>query len=115
MAIVGPTEESYRELLAHGGELTFEIDANDIDSSGVFEKSPLIAPYLNSGFELKPSPIIAEPENLSPLYLYGGSWTRVMAQVYTNGGKITYKKIGDIRYSATVKFPSKSVSEENSV
>ena len=40
-----------------------EIEGADIDSTGGFEESPLIKPYLHSGFELKPSPILEEPEN----------------------------------------------------
>lgn len=40
MAITGVSEQQYRDYLKHGGNLTFEIDATDIDTRGNFEKSP---------------------------------------------------------------------------
>ncbi len=102
MAITGVTEEAYKRFLSNGGSLIFEIEGTDIDSTGGFEKSPLIKPYLHSGFELKPSPILEEPENTAVLFLYGDSWTRVIAYTYKNGGSIIYKKLENGRYEAKV-------------
>lgn len=107
MAITGVTEEEYKNYLAHGGTLVFEIEAKDIDSSGEFENAPLIKPHLNKGFELKPSKIIEEPETSAALFLYGGSWTRVVTHTYKNGGSIVYKKLPNGRYEATVKAPTR--------
>ena len=105
MAITGVDEISYKQFLSHGGALTFEIDATDIDSTGGFESSPLIQPFLNSGFELRPSPIIEEPQERALLLLYGGSWTRVVTHTYLNGGSVTYKKLAGGRYEAKVSTP----------
>lgn len=105
MAITGVTEEEYKSYVAHGGTLRFEVEAFDIDPSGAFEKSPLIQPYLNSGFELKPSPVIEMPVNSAALFLYGGSWDRVIAHTYKNGGKIVYSKLPSGRYEAKVEAP----------
>ena len=102
MAITGVDEAAYKQFLSHGGNLTFEIDATDIDSTGGFESSPLIQPFLSSGFELKPSPIIEEPKERALLLLYGASWTRVVIHTYLNGGSITYKKLANGRYEAQV-------------
>ncbi len=107
MAITGVTEEEYKNFLSHGGTITFEIEGTDIDSTGGFEESPLIKPYLFSGFELKPSPMIEEPENKAALFLYGGSWTRVVAHTYINGGSIVYKKLANDRYEAKVTAPNR--------
>ena len=105
MAITGVTEEEYKNYLSHGGTLVFEIEATDIDSTGGFENSPLIKPHLNTGFELKPSPVLDEPENSAALFLYGGSWTRIVTHTYKNGGSIIYKKLPNGRYEATVSAP----------
>ncbi|MFP5358436.1 MAG: hypothetical protein ACLGHI_08290 [Gammaproteobacteria bacterium] len=107
MAITGVSEADYKRFLSHGGDLTFEIGAADIDSSGGFESSPLIKPFLSSGFELKPSPIIAEPQEGALLLLYGGSWTHVVTHVYLNGGSIIYKKLSSGRYEAKVSMPQR--------
>lgn len=85
--------------------MTFEIDAADIDSTGGFESSTLIKPFLYSGFELKPSPIIEEPQERALLILYGGSWTRVIIHTYLNSGSIIYKKLPNGRYEAKVAVP----------
>lgn len=106
MSITGVTEEEYKHYVAHGGTLHFEIESSDIDPSGSFEKSPLIQPYLNSGFEIKPSPSIEMPTNSAALFLYGGSWVRVIAHTYKNGGSIVYVKLPSGRYKATVKAPA---------
>lgn len=107
MAITGVDEAAYKQFLSHGGSLTFEIDATDIDSTGGFESSPLIQPFLNSGFELRPSPVIEEPKERAMLLLYGGSWTRVVTHTYLNGGSITYKKLANGRYEAKVSTPQR--------
>lgn len=107
MAITGVTETEYRHYVDHGGALRFEINASDLDPSGAFEKSPLIQPYLTSGFELKPSPIIEMPANSAALFLYGGSWDRVIAHTYKNGGKIVYAKLPSGCYEAKVEAPTR--------
>ena len=107
MAITGVTEKEYTHYVLHGGSLRFEIEASDIDPSGEFEKSPLIKPYLTSGFELKPSPVIDVPANSAALFLYGGSWDRVIAHTYINGGKIVYSKLSNGRYEAKVESPAR--------
>ena len=107
MPITGVTEEEYKHFLNHGGTLTFEIDSTDIDSTGGFEESPLIKPYLSTGFELRPSPIMSEPINSAALFLYGGSWTRVVTATYKNGGTIIYKKLPNGRYEAEVTAPTR--------
>ena len=107
MPITGVTEEEYKHFLEHGGSLIFEIDAKDIDSTGGFEESPLIEPHLESGFELKPSPIIEEPPNSTALFLYGGSWTRVVTHTYLKGGRIVYRKLPSGRYEAKVEAPDR--------
>ena len=105
MPITGVTEEEYRHYVCHGGNLCFEIEASDIDPSGEFEELRLTKPYLNSGFELKPSPIVEVPANSAALFLYGGSWDRVIAHTYKNGGKIVYTKLPNGRYEAKVEAP----------
>jgi hypothetical protein len=105
MAITGVTENQYKTFLSSGGSLTFYLDAKDIDSSGGFESSPLISPYLSSGFELVPTPVIHEPIERGMLLFYGGSWERVIAHTYLNNGKIIYKKLPDGRYEAKVNVP----------
>ncbi|URL57016.1 hypothetical protein IM816_10100 [Luteibacter flocculans] len=105
MAITGVTEDQYKLFVSSGGSLTFYLDAKDIDSGGGFESSPLISPYLSSGFELVPTPIIHNPSERGTLLLYGGSWERVIAHTYLNKGKIIYKKLPDGRYEAKVTVP----------
>lgn len=105
MAITGVTEEDYRHFVKHGGKLRFEMEAKDLDPSSSFEKSPLLAPYLEYGFELKPSPVIEMPQNSAALFLYGGSWDRVIAHTYLNGGRIVYKKLASGRYEAVAEAP----------
>lgn len=105
MPITGVTEDEYRHYVAHGGNLRFEMDARDLDPSGSFEKSPLIAPYLDSGFQVAPSPVIEMPQNAAALFLYGGSWDRVIAHTYLNGGRIVYKKLLSGRYEAVAEAP----------
>jgi hypothetical protein len=107
MAITGVTEEEYKHFLAHGGTLVFEIGATDIDPTGGFENSGLVRPYLESGFELKPSPILDAPDNSAALFLYGGSWTRVIAHTYKNGGSIVYRKLPNGRYEARIVAPAR--------
>lgn len=105
MSITGVPEQQYRDYLKHGGNLTFEIDATDIDASGCFENSPLIAPFLLSGFELKPSPIFEEVKTSAQLLLYGDSWTRIVTRTYLQGGSVIYRKLTTGRYEAKVSAP----------
>ena len=105
MAITGVTEQQYRDYLKHGGNFTFEIDATDIDASGCFENSPLIAPLLSSGFELKPSSIIEEAKDMAQLLLHGDPWMRIVTRTYLQGGSVIYRKIATGRYEAKVSAP----------
>ena len=107
MVITGVDEASYRQFLSHGGELTFEIDAADIDATGGFEFAPLIQPFLSSSLELRPSPIIEDPNEGALLLLYGGSWTRVVTHTYLNDGSVIYKKLESGRYEAKVSMPQR--------
>jgi len=106
MAVTGVSEEQYKNFLSHGGNLTFEIDALDIDVSGEFEKSPLIAPFLESGFEIKPSAIIENDKEAAQILSHGDSWTRVIAFTYRRSGSVIYKKLSSGRYEAQVNAPA---------
>lgn len=108
MAITGVTESEYRQYLEHGGDLTFEIDGADIDSTGGFEDSPLIKPHLGAGFELRPTPVQEGSQEEAQLSLYGDSWTRVVAHTYKKGGSIIYRKLGNGRYEAKAHIPPES-------
>jgi hypothetical protein len=107
MAIQGVTEDQYTQFLKNGGKLIFQIDAGDIDPTGGFARSPIIAPNLSTGFELVPSPIIEDPNHRGQLLFFGGSWERVIAYTYLHGGKIIYKKLPDGRFEAAVSMPVK--------
>lgn len=106
MSITGVSHAEYEKFLSSGGELTFEMDASDISSSRDFENLPLIKPFLESGFELAPSPMISAPAERARLFLYGGSWTLVIVHVYQSGGKIIYKKLPSGKYEAKVSVPT---------
>jgi hypothetical protein len=105
MAVTGPTHQQYNDFLTNGGTLTFTIDANDISPDNTFENLPLIKPYLYSGFELRPSSIIHEPQEAAQIYIHGDSWTRVVTIVYRNGGKIVYKKLSSGIFQAECTIP----------
>ena len=105
MAVTGVSETEYTWFLSHGGSLVFQIDSADIDSTGGFESSPLIQPFLATGFELKPSPIIEQMQDQAKLLLFGGTWTRVITYTYVHGGSIIYKKLPNGRYEATASVP----------
>lgn len=105
MAITGVTEQEYLDFLSNGGNLIFEIDANDIDASGSFDKSPFMAPYLRTGFEVKPSPIIDDPAVGEQALIHGDPWTRIVTFTYRRDGTIVYKKLPSGRYEARVSAP----------
>lgn len=105
MAVTGVTEDQYRDLLKRGGSLTFVIEAQDIASDNAFENYEVIKPDLHSGFELPPTSIIHEPEDAAQILLLGDSWTRVIAAVYRNGGKIIYKKLTNGHFEACCTIP----------
>jgi hypothetical protein len=113
MAVTGVSEHEYRNFLENGGDLTFEIDAKDIDASGDFEKSPLIEPFLITGFQLQPTPLVNDPKERATLFFYGGSWTKVVVHTYANKGSIIYRKLSSGRYEAKVSVPSKRASHES--
>jgi len=102
MAITGITRDQYRQFLEKGGTVSVEIDAEDVSKDPSFEQSPLIKPYLTTGFELRPSPVIHDPKVAAEIYLYGDDWTIVIATVYRNGGSIIYKKLSNGRFQATM-------------
>ncbi|MBC3830958.1 hypothetical protein H8K33_05525 [Undibacterium amnicola] len=105
MAVTGATQQQYKDFLTNGGTLTFTIDANDISPDNAFENFSLIKPYLHTGFELRPSSIIHEPQEAAQIYVYGDSWTRVVTTVYRNGGKIVYKKLNSGVFQAECTIP----------
>lgn len=105
MAISGVSHEQYTQYLSAGGTLTFQLDANDIEPGAGFEKSPLISPFLDTGFELKPTPIIESPPDAAQLLLHGESWVRVVVFTYRRGGSIVYRRISPGRYEAVVSSP----------
>ena len=106
MAVTGVSEEEYTNYLEHGGTLVFEIDSTNIDPSGEFEESPLIKPYLTSGFELKPTEEVDDESGMQ-LLLYGGSWTKVVTYTYRRGGNIIYRKLSNGKYEAKVSAPNR--------
>jgi len=102
MAITGITRDEYRQFVEKGGTVSVEIDAEDISKNRSFEQSPLIKPYLMTGFELRPSTVIHDPKVAAEIYLYGDDWTKVITTVYRNGGSIIYKKLPNGRFQATM-------------
>ena len=111
MAVTGVTKEQYNNFLQNGGDVTFVIDAADIAPDNEFEISPLIKPYLHSGFELRPSSIIDEPKVAAEIYVYGESWTRVITFVYRKGGKIIYRKLSNGQFQAACSIPVMTSSD----
>jgi len=106
LAITGVSQEQYAHYLSNGGTLVFQLEANDIEPGSGFEKSALISPFLDTGFELKPPPLIESPSDAAQLLLRGESWLRVVVFTYRRGGSIVYKRVAAGRYEATVSSPS---------
>jgi len=107
MAVTGVTNEQYKEFLKNGGTLVFTIDSEDISSNTEFENYPLIKPFLNIGFEIKPTPMIEIPDFAAQIYVHGDDWSRVITFVYRNDGSIVYKKNSNGQYEATATIPPK--------
>lgn len=106
MTIGNITREEYTRLFEpSGGEHVVILDKEDISAGGAFENCGLIRPYLTSGFEIPPTPIISEPEMAAGISVYGDDWTKVIAKTYTRGGKIIYKQRSDGRYEAKITVP----------
>lgn len=105
MAATGVTNDEYLRFLKNGGTLVFEVDATDIDASENFTLNPEIASRLDTGFELRPSPIIDSPEERAELLTLGEPWVRVIVFTYASGGSIIYRKLPNGRFEATVTIP----------
>ena len=105
MAVTGASQSEYNEYLSKGGTLIFQIDEPDIDPSGSFKHSPLIAPHLKTGFELKPTSMIDDDHSAMPLLLHGDSWTKIVVFTYRRGGSIIYRQLSDGRYEARTFAP----------
>lgn len=107
MAVTGVTNQEYINFLENGGQITFVIDSEDISNDSSFENFEPIKPYLYSGFEIRPSTIIHDPEVAAQLLVYGDSWTKVTTFVYRNGGKIIYRKRKDTgKFQADCSIPT---------
>lgn len=105
MAVTGASPSEYKEYLSQGGLLTFQIDELDIDPSGSFKLSPLIAPHLKTGFELRPTSMIDDDLSAMPLLLHGDNWTKIVVFTYRRGGSIIYRQLNDGRYEAKTFAP----------
>ena len=103
MAIQYPDKAEFEGVLKNGGKVKFIIDENDIDSTGNFKNAAIIKPYLKTGFEIPPSPIIEDPVVAANISVYGDDWTLIIAQSYMNGAKIIYKQLNDGTFEATIK------------
>ena len=57
MTIQGISREEYQKLFSAGGEHTVVLDRSDISADGSFEEFSLIKPYLDTGFEIEPTPV----------------------------------------------------------
>lgn len=104
----GVSKVQYEEFLINGGELRFELDAEEIATGAEFEKSPHIAPLLDTGFELPPSAVIENPESAAQLLMHGDWWVRAVVFTYRHGGSVIYRRVSPGRYEATATMPSKS-------
>lgn len=105
VAVTGATQQQYQDFLTNGGSLTFVIGASDIASDNAFENFALIKPYLYTGFELRPSSIIHEPNEAAQIMVHGDPWARVVTTVYQQGGKIIYKKLSNGDFQAECSTP----------
>jgi hypothetical protein len=107
MAATGITEAQYREFLASGGRVVVQLDKIDVFGDTDVEQSPFVAPYLDTGFEIKPSPVLETLAHVDQIDCYGDPWSRVVAIVYRNGGSIVYKRLSPGKYEATLSLPAK--------
>ncbi|OHU97801.1 hypothetical protein BLA34_22005 [Ralstonia solanacearum] len=107
MAVTGVSRQQYETFMRSGGTLTFRVEAHDIDNSddGAFEQSPTIQPRLHTGFEIPPTSLIMDdPKAYAEAWLHGDLWTRVIVRVYSQGGKIVYRKVAQGQYDAEASF-----------
>lgn len=103
----GPSDADYRQVVTNGGTARFVIEPHDIDSTRGFEKATLIAPHLDTGFMLEPSPSLFDPQNISTVAAYGGGWVGIIYAVYGRKGKITYKRLAPDLYEAICEVPTR--------
>ena len=106
MTIQGISREEYQKLFSAGGEHTVVLDRSDISADGSFEEFSLIKPYLDTGFEIEPTPSITEPSMIAALSVYGDDWTQIVARVYIKGGKVIYRRLENLRYEAKITVPA---------
>ena len=81
------------------------VDREDFAKDAEFEEASSIKPLLYKGFELPPSPLMAMPQAIADISLYGDQWTRTMTTVYLKNGRIIYKKLHNGRYEAKLQIP----------
>lgn len=105
MTIAGVTIADYRKFLNEGGQITFEIDAEDIERDKKFENIPQIKSLLSTGFELPPTSIIDDSRAVVQIWTYGEPWTIVLTDVYRKRGKIIYKRLISGKYQAECSIP----------
>lgn len=107
MAHPGVSKVQYEDFLIHGGQLRFELDAEEISAGAGFEKFPHIAPLLDTGFELPPTSAIEDPEAGVQLLMHGDWWVRAVIFTYRHGGSVVYRRVSPGRYEATATMPSR--------
>lgn len=105
MAITYSDEKKaeWEEFKRFGGEITFEIDATDINRDRSFERLPSIAPLLKTGFEIPPTSLIDSPELQALVQLHGSEWDYIFCRIYLAGGSVEYKQNSNGKYDAKCK------------
>lgn len=100
----------YRTILREGGTHTFEIDAEDIDYRGLFERLQVITdpsqPFMLPPFD------VGDPKVLEHPWRPSHAWEIVVEQVYSRKGHIVYYRTKDGRYRAVCSVPISSASGE---
>jgi hypothetical protein len=98
----------YRAILREGGTHTFEIDAEDIDYRGLFERLQVITdptqPFMLPPFDVTDAKVLEHPWRPSH------AWEIVVEQVYNRKGHIAYCRTKDGRYRAVCSVPTSSAS-----
>lgn len=107
MAVTGVSAQEYQDFFTNGGNVTYNIESNDISDNADFENFETIKPNLKTGFELPPSSVIHSLESQVEIIRYGTEWTKIVARVYRNDGKIIYKKLDNGSFQADCSIRSK--------
>lgn len=98
-------KEEFERFKKEGGDIIFEIDAEDISSGREFESFPSIKPNLKTGFELPPTSMIEDPELQVLISVYGSAWGCIFARVYLSKGKVIYRQLDNGKYEAHCSVP----------